>query len=129
MQRKTETDYRDLAAERHMIWTGDVLPENVLAKTTWRCARGHSFEMRFANLQSGRGCPVCSQRYRRRQEDYQKLGAQHGLELADPMPPNIKTNVRWLLPDGTEINASYRALALRTRLIKDLVAQINASSP
>lgn len=78
--------------------------------------------MRYANLYLGRSCPICSRRWRRRAEDYRRMGGTHGLEWAGKtVPRNTRAPTFWRMADGTTIlSLSYRSLSVRTRRIDEL---------
>lgn len=59
-QRKTEHDYHRLAEERGLLWSGNFLPSNTVAKTRWfhlECRQ--EFEQNYQQIQAGVGCPNC----------------------------------------------------------------------
>ena len=55
---KIPADYHALAEERGFRWIGPEVP-TVLTKTGWECAERHQWEATYANIQQGRGCPLC----------------------------------------------------------------------
>ena len=58
--RKNEEDYVDLAQRLGLEWIGKKLPAGVVAKTRWRCQKGHEFITSYHNLDQGTGCPKCA---------------------------------------------------------------------
>lgn len=134
MQRKTETDYAALAKQAGYEWVGPDLPESVLEPTVWKCNHGHQFRMRYANLYSGRRCPICSLRWRRRLEDYRRMGTSHGLTfVGKTVPTNTRETTYWLHPEGIVLKLSYRSLAVRIGRVgekdKDELSKLIAVNP
>ena len=140
MRRYTESDYHELAASKDLEWIGDVLPDNVLAPTEWRCKRaGHVFKARAANVMhmepltpggyiQGRNCPKCTHRWRRGKTDYHKLAKRHGLDWmsAYGQPKTTRDPTAWQMADGKVLVASYRALDSRQTAVSDTGARANA---
>lgn len=119
MKKFDEEEYRDLGRRYGFEFIGPV-PESMLDRTRWRCARGHYFEMRGANVSIGRGCPVCSHRWRRRNADYHTLAKKHGVEWAGgTTPKNTREATAWKLPGGSIVYMPYRSLAVRARRLAD----------
>jgi hypothetical protein len=57
--RLTIHDYHTLAHSKSYEWLAELLPQNSVTKTRWRCDNGHEFEAVYHNLSQGHGCPVC----------------------------------------------------------------------
>jgi len=120
MERKTKNDYEKLGRQAGFEWISVELPTDMLEKTRWRCAHGHEFDMRGANVHlavmhpGSRGCPYCSHRWRRTGADYHRLAKQHEVEwVGGDVPQNTREKTPWRLPDGQTRHESYRTLAAR----------------
>lgn len=51
-------EYVEIAKKLGYFWIGPVVP-NAQTPTSWQCQRGHVWQARYNNLQSGTGCPQC----------------------------------------------------------------------
>ena len=52
-------DYHNLAKEKGIKWVGKELPNNSKELTKWECKEGHTFSMRYNDIQQGRKCKYC----------------------------------------------------------------------
>lgn len=57
---KTEADYHKVGMPRDIRWTGSILPKNVMAKTSWQCPQGDTWEAIYDSIRRGTGCPHCA---------------------------------------------------------------------
>jgi very-short-patch-repair endonuclease len=108
--RKTEADYRHLAAARGFVWVDANLPPATNHKTSWRCSQGHKFLMPYANLYAGQGCPHCANRIPKTHADYCALAQKRGFIWVGELPSDTKVNTRWQCPLGHTWEASYHSI-------------------
>lgn len=58
--KKTKTDYHNLANSSGFVWLGP-FPKNTKIKTWWECKKGHRWQSRYNDIQTGYGCPRCKE--------------------------------------------------------------------
>lgn len=109
---KTDDDYHALARIRGLEWIGE-RPSKVSGKSLWRCPEGHIWNVRYNDIQSGKGCPVCS---RCRQSDYKRiplekyheLAQKRGLQWVGAYPSNSHANTTWRCACGHEWETGFQ---------------------
>lgn len=57
--KKTQKDYHNLAKTYGFRWVGIELPKNVHIISLWECSAGHRWEVKYNDIQQGKGCPQC----------------------------------------------------------------------
>lgn len=114
--RKTRSDYKRIGSNRGFSWVGEEEPESTLHITKWMCGKGHLFTARYADIYWGRGCPECSLRSRKTDEDYRRMARAHGITYVGPLPHNRNELTWWKIPGANEepFQASYKSLHERT---------------
>jgi very-short-patch-repair endonuclease len=106
--RKTVEDYCMLAKERGFRWLGRELPQNIKAKSHWRCSEGHQWLARYNDIQQGYGCPFCAGVARKTTQDYHILAEERGFRwLGDDLPTNTMTPTLWQCSEGHQWLAVY----------------------
>jgi len=107
-KRKTEKDYRLLAEKRGFKWVDEKLPPNVLTKTLWQCEKKHKWLSTYVNIYSGHGCPYCSGKAKKTEEDYYKLAKSYGFKwIGNVLPKNNHTKTWWECEKGHRWEAKY----------------------
>lgn len=59
--RKDADDYREVARKNGITWIGKTIPNNVLLKTTWQCAKDHIWDSAYDTIRSGWCCGACNE--------------------------------------------------------------------
>lgn len=97
---KTPADYAALAAQRGCTWLGPAVA-NVMEKTNWQCACGHTWPARYNDLQQGHGCSKCAYRSRAiPPEGYHLLAAEHGCVWLGPAVSSVMQRTQWQCERG-----------------------------
>lgn len=94
MKRKIEKDYYNLAEYCGFKWVGQILPKDVKISTLWECKVGHRWKAKYNNIQQGKGCPYCSGKAKKTEQNYYELAKSSGFKWVDfelPKGVNIKT--------------------------------------
>jgi very-short-patch-repair endonuclease len=99
-RRKTEADYRELAARRGFIWAACELPYSTDIPTPWTCPQGHTWNARYDDINRGRGCSECakvsrSEKQRLSDEKYYELAQLRNYKIIGEIPPNTATKTEW----------------------------------
>ena len=110
----------ELAKEWNYEKNGNIRPEHFAMssgkKTWWKCQKGHEWQARIADRNSGRGCPYCSgQKVLKGENDLQTINStlseewnyekNNGLTPTDVMP-NSGKKVWWKCKKGHEWQAT-----------------------
>jgi hypothetical protein len=112
MQKKTEQDYHNLYILYSFEWIGKRLPKSAHHKTTWRCPEGHEWEAPYSRIASGSGCPHCSNRFPKTEQDYHDLAKSRGLQwIGKRLPKNNKHKTAWRCPKGHEWETMYTVIS------------------
>jgi hypothetical protein len=99
------SDYLALAAQRNRQWMEDVVPQDSLTPTLWRCANGHLFKQRYQDARV-KDCPYCnrerlSEHFRHKESDYHTLAENCELQwIGDTRPKNSKEGTIWRCANG-----------------------------
>lgn len=56
--RKKDSNYYALAESNGLEWLGPMV-KNTATKTSWQCAKNHTFKSNYNSLSQGHGCPYC----------------------------------------------------------------------
>jgi predicted Zn-ribbon and HTH transcriptional regulator len=107
--KKTEKDYYDLAEYREFEWVGWVLPKNIKDITLWECKKcKYIWKARYNDIQQGSGCPDCSGKARKTEEDYHKLADSRGFKwVGVVLPKDNKYPTLWECEKGHRWEAWY----------------------
>lgn len=105
---KTADDYRKLAEQSGLTWTGEVVPERVRDATTWACCNNHAWRATYNSVQQGSRCPYCAGKAPKTEADYHTLAGKRELKwLGDQLPPTTRENTFWQCKRGHRWYAPY----------------------
>lgn len=109
---KTEQDYRKLAAENGLEWTGTTVPQTAAIPTTWLCAQGHSLTRCYSKIKSGYNkCRLCGAKKPKIEADYHELAATRGYKwIGVKLPKDILHKTQWLCPNGHSWSATFQCM-------------------
>jgi hypothetical protein len=97
--RLSKKDYRALARQRDIHWTGKDLPRNNNTTTQWKCTKhkpAHVWPTTYGAIQKGTGCPVCAGLAPKTEADYHALASQREfLWTGGTFPANVGTDTEW----------------------------------
>lgn len=110
---KIARDYYELAQKRDFEWIGD-FPPTTDDKTLWGCPRGHEWTTSYGKIKQGRGCPYCSNRVSKTNDDYYELAEERGFKWLGPRPPIVIALTGWGCPSGHLWQASYNNVSRGT---------------
>lgn len=105
---KTPQDYYDLAKKRGFVWLGPEV-QNTRTHTFWRCSNGHEWSAAYSYI-CNRGCPYCSGKVRKADQDYHELAKRYELEWLGPLPKNRNSKSKWRCKSNHEWETSYRSV-------------------
>ena len=91
---KTEKDYHVLAESRGFKWVGP-FPKSTHDPTCWECEKGDRWETHYNSIQQGNGCPVCSNRVQKTENDYRALAESRGLKWIGVFPKTTHYKTWW----------------------------------
>lgn len=104
----TERGYHELAKLRSIEWIGIQLPKNSDTKTHWRCSFGHQWETSYHNIKATNGCPRCTGRFPRDEDDYHNLASSKSFEwIGEILPAATDVKTIWRCSLGHEWEARY----------------------
>jgi hypothetical protein len=72
-RKRTLQDYYTLANSRNFKWAGSEFPKHTHVKTTWKCSSEHVWQAAYHDIQQGNGCPYCSGKFVKTEDDYHLL--------------------------------------------------------
>ena len=107
--RKTPNDYKLLANKKGFLWLGPEVPNN-RTKTKWECPEGHVWEAPYGRIAIGQGCPYCSNRVPKTDDDYKKLAQKRNLVWIGPIPTNTLVKTKWCCAQGHQWEAPYGSI-------------------
>lgn len=105
-QRKPPEDYHNLAKGRDYIWLGP-MPTSVGNKTSWQCAKGHTWITSYASIKRGNGCHHCSGKFPKNTQAYELLAKDRNFILLGSVPANSKEKTTWQCAKGHVFESSY----------------------
>lgn len=106
--RTTGEDYHLLGADRGIYWAGEILPFSRSSLTLWNCEKGHEWKARYNNIYQGTGCPFCSGKARKTEQNYHDLAYERGvLWTGQELPKNVQTKTLWQCQDGHTWETTY----------------------
>ena len=108
---KTARDYHARAKRKRVRWLGP-LPARTTDITNWRCEAGHTFSTSYHTLRKsrGNGCPHCSKKAKKTDQDYQRLAAEKNLTWRGPNPGNVHKATSWMCHRGHAFTKSYHEI-------------------
>lgn len=104
---KAAADYHKLAKLRGFQWLGPPVP-NTSTSTEWQCPLGHTWMARYANIRSGRGCPVCAGKRIDFQSECESIRRDFGVECTGALPRRVTDKAVWKCPRGHTWSAEFR---------------------
>jgi len=107
--RKVSADYHSLAKEHGFEWMGPEV-KGVMAKTGWKCAKGHEWQSRYNDIKTGYGCPYCGGHGRKTPEDYLTLALEKGYEWLGPFVEKVNITTSWKCGRGHVFKSRYNSL-------------------
>ena len=106
--KKTEKDYYNLAKSREFKWVGGVLPKDTMTKTQFECRNGHKWQTTYSKVQQGAGCPYCSNKFTRIEDDYHRLAESCGFKwVGKRLPKTTQYKTWWECKKGHKWKARY----------------------
>jgi len=106
---KRPQDYQTLAESKGFFWLGPAVP-NVKTNTQWRCPKGHVWEAPYGRISIGQGCPNCSHRIPKTENDYIKLAQERSFNWNGPLPANTSIKTNWTCSYGHFWEATYSSI-------------------
>jgi hypothetical protein len=107
--RNTPEDYHNIARLRGFEWLGPEV-SGVMIKTWWQCSRDHSWQAKYNHIKNGRGCPHCSHRIPKNEQDYCQLAESRKFQWLGPLPSDTREKTNWRCDLGHEFSTPYTTL-------------------
>ena len=106
---RTEAELHQIAARQGLTWIGEI-PPGAKEKTKWMCSYGHIWETIYGVIVQGSGCPYCSGKIPKTEQDYHALANSKGYTLIGKVPETIHISTIWQCNAGHQWETSYHCL-------------------
>jgi hypothetical protein len=76
----------------------------------WKCSNGHQWGIGYGAIQSGKGCPYCSRKVPKIEQDYIRLAELKRYKWLGPMPQRTTYITWWQCEKGHKWKACYSSI-------------------